>query len=275
MSMCAKKKSDTVSKHKKQYLKRVVTRWHRRIGLSSAVVIIFLVLSGIALNHIESLYKPQSFVSTVWLLNWYDIPQPSDVSGYQFSSLPPGDKASDIIWSDGTILIHQSAALFNQQAILGIKTYQGIVYIFTSNELHLYTLDGQKVESTTLATGAYLRFDQVLNTDQNNLVGLKSEGGELNLYNLDDMTFILNAVEVPTLKDTLNTPLLAFEADAKLAREFILLQSKVLTDIHSGRFFGKVGPWIIDFFSLAFLFLALSGFFLWLKRLKKKSKPAK
>lgn len=46
----------------------------------------------------------------------------------------------------------------------------------------------------------------------------------------------------------------------------IITMERVLIDIHSGRFFGTAGPWVMDLAGLALLFLLSSGIYNWYKR---------
>jgi len=46
----------------------------------------------------------------------------------------------------------------------------------------------------------------------------------------------------------------------------VLPVERVLLDLHSGRFFGRFGPWIFDTIAVLLILLALSGTWIWLKR---------
>ena len=50
--------------------------WHRRLGLSTFVVLIFLAISGFALNHSPGLKLNQINLSSNWLLDWYGFEVP-------------------------------------------------------------------------------------------------------------------------------------------------------------------------------------------------------
>jgi len=40
----------------------------------------------------------------------------------------------------------------------------------------------------------------------------------------------------------------------------------VILDLHSGRFFGQLGPWVFDAAAVLLILLSLSGTWIWLKR---------
>ena len=46
----------------------------------------------------------------------------------------------------------------------------------------------------------------------------------------------------------------------------VLPVERVLLDLHSGRFFGPLGPWLIDASAVLLVFLSLTGSWMWLKR---------
>ena len=60
-------------------------RWHRRIGLSLFFMIIFLALSGFALNHSIGLKLSNTKLSSDWLLSWYGLEQAAS-DGFELDS---------------------------------------------------------------------------------------------------------------------------------------------------------------------------------------------
>jgi len=49
----------------------------------------------------------------------------------------------------------------------------------------------------------------------------------------------------------------------------IVTIDRVLLDIHTGRFMGAIGPYVMDGIALLFLVLVFSGFYMWLYRVKR------
>lgn len=56
---------------------------HKKIGLTSVIVIIMLVITGILLNHTEALKLNQQNISSKWLNSWYGIDVPQAELGIQ------------------------------------------------------------------------------------------------------------------------------------------------------------------------------------------------
>ena len=51
-------------------------QWHRRVGMTGAVFFIFLIATGLLLNHTGALGLGKRFVETPWLLDLYHISAP-------------------------------------------------------------------------------------------------------------------------------------------------------------------------------------------------------
>lgn len=271
MNTSANKTPDTASSSVSRPLNNRLVLWHRRVGIVSALVVLALSLTGIILNHVDSLYEPNEFVSAGWILDWYDIPLPA-VRGYRLArqgEREEGEASSDIIYSGGAIIVGGKRVLFDQEPVIGVTAYQDLTHIFTATELHLYTSDWQRVESVALDGAGNGVFLEAVGTAETGLVGLLGGEGEVRYYSLDDLGFVADAATA--LTQTLNAYQADLEQDARRARQFLLLKSKVLSDLHSGRFFGKAGPFVVDAFALCFLFLAGTGVWTWLRKGKRKS----
>lgn len=56
-------------------------RWHRRIGIISALFVLLLSVTGIILNHTVSLGLHQSHVKAAWVHELYGLPAPTGEEG--------------------------------------------------------------------------------------------------------------------------------------------------------------------------------------------------
>ena len=56
--------------------------WHQRLGLGFAVVFLVVVVTGIALNHTESLRLDRRIVTADWVYDWYDISLAGEPTGF-------------------------------------------------------------------------------------------------------------------------------------------------------------------------------------------------
>ena len=58
-------------------------RWHRRLGITAALFVILLTITGVLLNHNASLNLQKAYIKNEWLLDWYNIDaKQEDASGF-------------------------------------------------------------------------------------------------------------------------------------------------------------------------------------------------
>ena len=106
-------------------------------------------------------------------------------------------------------------------------------------------------------------------------VWLKTQGGYFMADDdLIEWTQAMPFASIPW-SQTLDTQAAQAESDtiSLLARSSHLTWERVILDIHSGRFFGSLGPWFMDLVALSLIIMAISGIYLWVQgRPKKKDR---
>jgi len=60
-------------------------KWHRRIGLLASAFIVFLVITGIVLQHSDDLGLPSKHLANSWLLKHYGI-KPNPITTFQLGN---------------------------------------------------------------------------------------------------------------------------------------------------------------------------------------------
>ena len=58
-----------------KWIRRFVT-WHRVVGLFAAVFVAMFAITGILINHSRRLDLHNVNVSSQWMMDWYNIPEP-------------------------------------------------------------------------------------------------------------------------------------------------------------------------------------------------------
>ena len=136
-------------------------------------------------------------------------------------------------------------------------------------------LDRERIESIEFEGKRFVL--SVLSNVEPSHVRLDSEAKSY-LFDLDALEFINDLVEdvMQTGRQQLmnGKPSVIKEQGKESeaysqSRNFSLLKSKVLQDVHSGRFFGQAGVWLMDLFAILFMLLAGSGIYIWLGRANK------
>ena len=61
---------------------RLLIKLHRYTGLFSAVILLMLAVTGIALNHTEDLKLDEKMVNSPAILNWYKIKPPDSLKSF-------------------------------------------------------------------------------------------------------------------------------------------------------------------------------------------------
>ncbi|HKK16507.1 MAG TPA: PepSY domain-containing protein [Gammaproteobacteria bacterium] len=234
-----------------------IHKWHRRLGIISALFVILLVITGLLLNHTGVLQLKDHFVQNRLLLNLYNInpaekPLGFRVEQYWISLI--GER----LYLDGTEINDGVDNLF------GAVNQDSMIVVAFDGQLLLVTPRGQIVERLTDTQGVPAGMRAIGKAADGSLVIRGSHGDyQVNLDNLDWH-------EENEIDASWSTPS-AIPAD-KLAVLLELYRGKglplerVILDLHSGRFLGNWGVYIIDAAAILFLLLAVSGTWMWLQR---------
>jgi len=246
-------------------LKPVVLRWHRNIGMVTAVFVLILAISGISLNHTESLSLDENFVDAPWLLDFYGIAAPDDIRAFP---IPSG-------W---ITQIGQRTFLNDQELqsegsmLLGAVITSELIIVAYEQEVLLLTVQGELVDKLTALAGLPKQITAIaVENDQvwiNTSEGVFSSDEAFLEWSKEDEKTLpwVSAAEVSTeLKQTLTA----------LYRGKGLSYERVMLDLHSGRILGQWGVWLMDTAAMLLIVMSLSGIWLWLRSNRKKSARAK
>lgn len=241
--------------HKSHYT-RIIRRWHGHIGVVATVLLVFVVVTGIILNHEEGFRLDKREISSPWLMRWYgmhvEAPQTGYLMGDRYFSWE-GDK-----WAIG------SQALFGSSEYpVGAVKVGDIDYVATPSALYMYQADGQlleKLEKQSLPAYPILALGKmgdsvVLQTPSAMLAspdGLtwRKAGTDLTWASMQPMPD-----DVRRQMGILLAPGLSLQ--------------RILMDVHSGRIFGRYGPWVVDLAAIAFLMLGISGVWIYWRSIKQ------
>ncbi|GGA64893.1 hypothetical protein GCM10011369_02860 [Neiella marina] len=230
---------------------RFLLNWHRQIGLFVAILALNLSITGVLLQHTELFKLDRTYLTSSWLLNWYNYPEPNvDVVHL---------RQQQVIQVDDQILLGETIVGNSKGQLWGAAETEESILIASGYVLIWLTHDGEVIDvmpspiadsrSTLARTGdqfqiwseaGWLIADPELSDWQ-----LASEPGELPL-----------AVE-PTDFRQIHLP---SELSVGISLERLML------DLHSGRLFGPVGVVLMDLASVGLILLAISGCWLWLRR---------
>lgn len=233
---------------------------HRYGGITSAVLIIFICLTGLLLNHTDDLELGTVPVDAEWLLNAYGIDTPAIIS-FGNVNISASQIASKLYY-------RMTPLSGNFSSLTGIVETGDIVIIATTDELILLTRSGELIETLEAYTGipAYIQriglhpeLGPVLNTASGDW---RSNAELTNWAALTDKQPIAWSGPV-LLPETSQQELKALYRGQGLSLE------RVILDLHSGRIFGSAGPLLADMVAVLFIFLAMTGIWIWFKTRRK------
>jgi len=233
--------------------------WHRRIGVLSALFVLLLSITGIALNHTDLLRLSQQSIKSQWLLDHYGIKPPTDLRFYQIPNVTVMD---NLVWFDKNMLVEVSGRII---AVVKLNSHIAIVM---EDQLYLYNEQGLLVDHIDTNLGLPRDIQQV--NIKNNILTLKTKHGywasdeqllswhEILLNN--EPKWVLSSGMSIQQKEVYK---LYFRA------QFLTLE-RIILDAHSGRIFGTIGVLFMDAVAVLLIFLSLSGIYMWLRHVKNK-----
>jgi len=239
---------------------RFFLHWHRKIGLFSLFFIILLIITGILLNHTSEINLDKKYIQNKVLLNWYRIKPPQPIIYFK------NQKNSLFLFNQQLYFNQKLLEIENIKALKGFIERPDDFLILLADQLLIIDKQGDLLEIISTEDGLPEYLTQ-LAFEQNQLY-LKSNQ-DTYLFDIENIT----ATKI-TLNNKMNwsNPRPAPPDLMPLYQDKGLSFEQLILDLHSGRFFGIIGVYFIDFIGLLMLFLSLSGAFMWCKRQTKKNK---
>lgn len=251
---------------------RHLREWHRKLGIIAAFFIIFLSLSGVALNHTTTLSLEHQAISQPWLLDHYGISPPTDVRFYQQNSQHNSGNlhiTNNLIWLNNKLLMESSSDLVAATFISSAQDPESqIVLVANSNQLSLFNLQGDLIDQLGDDFGVPANITAI-NVHELDVV-VKTESGYFT-SNTDflvwqEVTFVNEPVWITPIEVSDN-----LKATAELAyRSQFLTLERIILDAHSGRIFGLFGVLFMDVVAILLILLSLSGIYIWLRYARAK-----
>ncbi len=246
----------------KHYALRLLRRWHARFGVLAIVFFLLLAVSGIALNHGSELRLEGRKVHVAWLARWYGLKTEPPSGIYQTGN-------HILAWGNGLWLLDGKIIAEDISPPVGMIEASGIVYIATVDTLFAYTADHRLIEKIPAS---------VLPAVPISAIGIKDKQVELRtgaevFASADSLSWKrAPADKVAWSAAQPISPSLQHNLAALLVPGIPL--SKLVSDIHSGRVFGKYGTLAVDALGLLLVILGLSGAWVFL-RSRHRTEPSR
>jgi hypothetical protein len=238
---------------------RHLREWHRKLGIFSALFIIFLSLSGIALNHTTLLSLSEKLITSPILLNHYGLKPPSDIRFYQQKKWLVTEQ---FVW------VGDKLAYESDEPIISISKFQTYRLLATTKQLVIFTDKGELVDKIDSSSDLPVPI-QAMSVSENNIL-LKTPNG----YYQGDSDFFdwqkINTLVEPKWITSEVVPESELAVASTQYQSQFLNWERVILDAHSGRIFGDFGVILMDLVAFMLILLSVSGIYMWIKYSKKK-----
>jgi len=247
----------TEERPRRKSRRRAPRRWHRLLGAVFALPLLWLTVSGLLLQHQDTLGMDRKTVKSGWLLKLYDqIPDSVPL-------VTPAGRFEVAGW--GGMLFLDDRVLEEGGLLVGAVARPAELVIATPSDLFVYDAQGNYLDRLGEESLPAVPIERI-GFDESNRVHLLSSAGHhvlgeglLDYEEVADGSAVTWSVveEGVEQKEELKNVLVG-------TSEFTW--ARVITDLHSGSLFGKVGRFLVDVTGIAVILLTLLGVRLLAKR---------
>jgi hypothetical protein len=235
------------------------------MGLISALFLVVLSITGLALNHTERLGMDEIQIRNSFILSRYGMAGGSEIAAYRIQ------ESNTLAHLDGQ-LFYNSEPLTSAEAPLGIVEGTQITVVATALQLIYLTPSGEIIEKLGHSQLPYQELTAVGQTTDQRPVLIAQEGSwtpdadwlEFDSYQASYKVTPLEEIELSPIQT--DAILEAFQGGG-------VSLYRVMLDLHAGRLFGWGGRTLMDLTAVAILLLVTSGIGGWLRKSRRKSIP--
>lgn len=236
----------------------VLHRWHRRIGITVALFVLLLAVTGWLLNHTTRFELDKHYVSSQWLLDWYGIKPQNPPLSFAAGQHRVTQVDSHLYFDDQRI----SADI---DRLIGAVKTDGIYVAAAQHALYLLLESGQLIEKLDSSAGVPAGMRAIGMNNEGQLIIRAAHG----IYTTDLSTLDWRHPDNGDVNWSQPSPAPQAHLDSVLNqfRGTGLSYERVLLDLHSGRLLGGFGVIVVDLAALLFVILAITGGIMWWRRL--------
>lgn len=251
-----------MTRHTKKRIKlKSIYCWHRHLGLLASLLVLILSITGIMLNHTDSLQLQTQYLNNKYLLNWYGIRIPTNINNFHINQ-------HHISQIDDKLFFNGQYAGEYKYDLVGVVAFNEIIVIAFRDKLLLLTTDLELIEILDESHGLPVTINR-LGTSVNDEIFIHTKTTQY-ISNTDLITWEPNKDNMVIWSTQSTLPVNIADVIITKNRNHSINYERLLLDIHSGRILGKWGIYVMDFAAVILLFLSMSGSILWLVRLRKQ-----
>lgn len=218
--------------------------------------VVLLAITGVLLARTDTLKLDERYLTAEWLLDWYGISAAGD---------PISDRVRDgwVSWMGDTLYLDGKEIYQPIETFVGAVPVGPATVVASDRFLYLFSDTGELIEKVTPigVDGAILS----LAAGDNESVIVRSEGG-LFASDLDMVAWRpVDGADLGAPRRG-DPPAHIRTAILENYRGNGLPWERVMLDLHSGRLFGRYGPYLMDGAALLLLLLSATGIYNWVRR---------
>lgn len=243
---------------------RLLRRWHKRLGLVAAAFFAFLALTGLILNHGDSLDLDSTRVGAPWLMAWYGLKP----------ALPEQcflQEEGAFCWQGDTWVLAGRRLKAGSGEPVGAVRIGDLTWVATADAIHLYDPEGRAVDKIERELLPAVPIRRIGVHDGQ----LAANIGPAVYASADGITWERLAGDGAVAWSRLKP--LRPDQQRELAPLFApsLPLQRIVADFHSGRIFGHYGVFVTDALAVFLFILAGSGLWLHFGNRSKKDRRAR
>jgi len=231
--------------------KRWIIAFHKWVGITSAVFLVILAVTGLALNHTERLALDEISVTNKWILNQYGMEGSTSLQSFQVNE----DFSASTI---GNEIFLNERWIYTGGPIIGTYDAGFLMAIVSETALLQFTPSGELIETVKTRDLPFDKFLGIGISEKSSPVFITDQG----LFTLDS-----DWIQFTTFQGNFRT-LSLVKTKLPDVQQQLILESyqggslslyRVILDLHSGRLFGWGGRTLMDLSAIAMLLLVSSG----------------
>jgi len=257
-----------VGKKRRKVRSRKLHKW---IGLIITLPLVWITITGVILNHTVDWKLDQKKIESQWLKDHYGMAP----TGEPMACIISANEASyQIVEWDGVIYFNSSpieaqlegrlvGVLHKEGSTISIVTEYNVLQLDEKGNLieKLDELSLPELPITAVAqqgTSLYLKNSSGWHTPDAEWLEMSAvHGADAPLASI-----ALSTIENQTVKDQLKQNWSRSELPA----------SRVILDLHSGRFFGSIGKYLYDLVAICTILLSITGIVLFFRRPRRRNR---
>ena len=255
-------------RRRRRFNLRSMYNWHRYVGVTAALFVVLLSITGLALNHADELELDKRYIENTVILDLYNIRAPTGPPSFP----AVGHWISQ--WENMLFLDHQPLGEFDGE-LLGAISSNKMFILALPNRLLLFTSKGELIEQLAGEQGVPAGMRRIGVLDDGRIAVRGAHGIYLSDTDFLDWQETQQPVNNIHWSVAQALPTALYNAVVDQYRGQVLSMERVLLDLHSGRFFGPNGIYVMDMAAVLLLFLAMSGTWIWIYRIIKQRRHHK